>query len=156
MFTLIFVLAMGNGGCAQYVGSPETSLSVPSGALTHRVAPGETLWRIANEYRVEVSNLARVNRISDASRIQAGQLLVIPVASGSTEISRPSQVENGAREDLVWPVEGKVISVFGMRRAGTVNKGIDIQAPKGKEVVNTALDWLSLGMSLLNKFKKAR
>ena len=36
---------------------------------------------------------------------------------------------------FVWPVRGRVISIFGTRRRGTVNKGIDIQAQPGEEVV---------------------
>jgi len=36
--------------------------------------------------------------------------------------------------DFAWPVRGRVISIFGTRRRGRVNKGIDIQAPSGTDV----------------------
>jgi len=44
----------------------------------HTVAPGETLWRIANAHGTTVDALARANQITDARRVFAGKRLVIP------------------------------------------------------------------------------
>lgn len=49
------------------------------------------------------------------------------VSAGERPVPAPS---NG----FVWPVEGRVIGLFGTRRMGGVNKGVDIQAPVGSEV----------------------
>ena len=40
----------------------------------------------------------------------------------------------GRGEDFIWPVQGKVIAIFGTRWRGRVNKGIDIQSRPGVEV----------------------
>lgn len=46
--------------------------------LIHVVAPGETLWRIANRYGVSVEETAAVNGLPDPGRLVVGQALVIP------------------------------------------------------------------------------
>lgn len=45
----------------------------------HRVALGETLVGIAARYGVDVSSLSKLNRITDARRLQAGTELLIPM-----------------------------------------------------------------------------
>lgn len=57
---------------------PETASARP---LTHTVRPGENLYRIALRYGVTVEAIARANRIGNPERIQAGQVLTIPIAS---------------------------------------------------------------------------
>lgn len=44
----------------------------------HRVAPGETLSRIAKNYRITVQEIQRANRLASAHFIAAGQHLKIP------------------------------------------------------------------------------
>jgi lipoprotein NlpD len=44
----------------------------------HRVKPGETLWRISKAYHVDLQDLAEVNNITDAARIEAGSVVFIP------------------------------------------------------------------------------
>ncbi len=46
----------------------------------HRVKPGETLWRISKAYNVDLQELAEINNITDASRINAGDAIFIPDA----------------------------------------------------------------------------
>jgi murein DD-endopeptidase MepM/ murein hydrolase activator NlpD len=46
--------------------------------IIHTVAPGETLMRIAHHYSVELSTLARANKIQPYSKIEIGQRLTIP------------------------------------------------------------------------------
>ena len=117
-------------GCIQYV-EPTSVGRVDSGGLYHTVALGETLWRIADRYGVLVEELARANRIADASKIEVGERLVIP-SGGERRVFPPSgQME----ESFVWPVQGRVISAFGMKQEAARNKGINVQAPAGTEVV---------------------
>ena len=73
--------------CASQSIAREVVPSKPSetlGGLTHTVQSGETLAKIANQYGVTVSELARVNGIANPNWIQAGAVLTIIVGSGST------------------------------------------------------------------------
>lgn len=140
----LFVAVAAVAGCAPYQGEGPAAAS-SSGVTTHRVERGETLWSIAHRYGVSVNDLVRRNRIPNNSRIEVGQRLVIPSRYGAQRLApaeaapRGSAVFNapvsvGRGEDFIWPVQGRVISIFGTRRRGRVNKGIDIQAPSGMEV----------------------
>lgn len=63
---------------------PPTPLEEIEGArktITHEVAPGETLWRIGKMYGVSVSDIAKANHLSDISKLEMGQKLVIPNAA---------------------------------------------------------------------------
>ncbi len=147
----IVILTAGLAGCTQYIEPEPPAVSVSSnlsGGVYHRVARGETLWRISNQYGVSLEELVRANRISDAKQIEVGQRLWIPQEPSRLQPASPpatSALANAGGsavyrsrpgpEGFVWPVEGKVISVFGMRRGNAVNKGIDIQASTGSEVV---------------------
>ena len=44
----------------------------------HVVAPGESLWQIANTYHVSMEEIEAVNELPDAGRLVVGQALVIP------------------------------------------------------------------------------
>ena len=52
--------------------------SADSTVRTHRVEPGETLYRIAQNYEVTVDLLQHANGIIDPTRISTGQQLSIP------------------------------------------------------------------------------
>ena len=66
---------------------------------THRVAAGETLYRIAKDYGISVEVLQDANGISDPTRLRIGQELAIPqahvVQPGDTiySLSRKFQVD---------------------------------------------------------------
>jgi len=49
--------------------------------LYHSVAPGETLWRIAQMYDVNINTLKKVNNIRDVQDIEIGTKLYIPDAA---------------------------------------------------------------------------
>lgn len=48
-----------------------------SNKLTHRVHPGDSLWRIARQYNVTVNQVTRWNRLDGGALIKPGQQLVI-------------------------------------------------------------------------------
>ncbi|MFQ5768536.1 MAG: LysM domain-containing protein, partial [Acidobacteriota bacterium] len=48
--------------------------------LRHVVRRGETLSSIGLQYGIQVSKLVKANHLQDASRIRAGQVLLIPPA----------------------------------------------------------------------------
>ena len=138
-YNLILMTAL--VGCTQYVEPPHPSVSLPlARGVYHRVAPGETLWRIATHYGVEVERLATANQISDTAQIEVGQRLLIPGRSSRPDPLVPTPLRDVGRipegqDEFVWPVRGKIVSVFGMRRGGALNKGIDIQASGGTQVM---------------------
>ncbi|ORJ63594.1 hypothetical protein B5V00_01625 [Geothermobacter hydrogeniphilus] len=53
----------------------------PPRGVYHAVQPGQTLYQISRTYGVEESYLARVNRISDPTRLAVGQRVFIPGAT---------------------------------------------------------------------------
>jgi murein DD-endopeptidase MepM/ murein hydrolase activator NlpD len=112
--------------------------------LRHRVEAGESLWRIGKAYGVSHEVLARVNRLEDPSRIEAGQVLIVPHASRRLPVAvitpeqarpdRPAPLELPAEGvPFIWPVAGEVSSRFGTRGASH-HDGIDIRAPEGTPI----------------------
>ena len=68
-------------------------------AVYHTVKQGQTLYRISQTYGVDPTQLARVNGVSDPTRLRVGQRLYIPQASRvqivpkTVKVSKP---ESGA------------------------------------------------------------
>lgn len=71
------------------VGSP-----IPANADTHVVARGETLTSIAKQHKVSVDQLQKLNHIENDRKLQIGQTLVIPGATGSATSPSPSPSPN--------------------------------------------------------------
>ncbi len=71
---------------------PVTATSVPSQPGTHKVLYGETLFRIASKYRLSVSELQRLNQLTDPADLRAGQVLKLSEASA---LPREYQVQDG-------------------------------------------------------------
>lgn len=106
----------------------------PTG-LYHRVAEGETLWRISKAYNVDIGAVARANRLSNPSKIDAGQLLFIPEAAQKIKVRTKTPASKISEKGFVWPVKGKVFSYFGQKRHNVTNQGIDILLSKNAIVV---------------------
>lgn len=118
----------------------------------HVVERGQTLWRIAKSYELTVEELAKANGISDATRIEVGQRLVIPgVGSARPICSDPiCTVENSASSleksvvdpspaseggEWSWPVlGGRISSLFGAKRGRSSHHGVDILVPRGSAI----------------------
>ena len=129
----VTALVMGLGACAG-----------PAG-VRHRVERGESLYRIGLAYGVTPEALARANGLRDATRIEVGQVIVIPRARRALPVGvitpesargdrpAPPELPRGP-SPFVWPVEaGMVTSGFGTRGA-THHDGIDIGAREGVPV----------------------
>jgi len=136
-------------GCAPYIeaeaGKPSSWVAGAGRGVYHRVEAGETLWRIARTYGVDMDALLAANRWMDARRIEVGQQVFIPQASEVRPVppsrgggsSSPGEAGPSAfvpTEDFIWPLKGRVISFFGTWTAHGPNKGLDIQAPAGTVV----------------------
>jgi pilus assembly protein CpaC len=63
---------------------------------THRVQPGETLWRIASLHGTTVEALATRNRIADVGQLRVGTALVIPGAAKGDALPQLSQTSRAS------------------------------------------------------------
>lgn len=88
-----------------------------SQGVYHQVQKGETLYRIAKAYNVQVQDIVKGNNLTDPSLIKEGQLLYIPGAEKKLTLSN---------KKFIWPLKGKVIVKFQQRTERGINKGIDI------------------------------
>jgi LysM repeat protein len=56
----------------------DSNYPVPGGAATHTVAPGETLYSIAQRYGFTAEAIAQANGLSNPNQIYVGQVLYLP------------------------------------------------------------------------------
>jgi murein DD-endopeptidase MepM/ murein hydrolase activator NlpD len=129
-------------GCAAH--TPASTPKRDQG-IYHVVRPGENLFRIGKAYGVSYNELARINRIKDASQIRAGQRIFIPGAArrlpveiitpsepAATDLHLPSPAAPAVGRFFL-PVHGTVNSGFGPRGA-SFHDGVDIGAPMGTPI----------------------
>ena len=143
VFLFVFLFLFGCQGLKNIFMGPEGA------GVYHEVQKGQTLYRIAQVYDIDIDRLKRTNRILDPSRLRVGTRLWIPGARKVLTVpfrDQPNQVakKSGQRPTvrpkkgvLVWPVQGLLTSRFG-KRWGNNHDGIDIGAPKGTPVVAAA------------------
>ena len=107
--------------------------------IYHTVKRGDTLYRIAKTYGVDLQGLAEINNITDLATIKMGQKIFVPGVCVAKPIPAdekgppPSAPRIVRKRDFIWPVEGKVVSEFGIRD-GLRFEGIEIAAPLGTPV----------------------
>lgn len=111
--------------------------STLSSAAQYTVRPGDTLWSISKAYNVDLDTLAKINNITDNSAIEKGQVLIIPTAPRrqSHLFIYPASYAAARNNAFVWPVRGPILSRFGEKIDKGVNKGVDIKASEGANVV---------------------
>lgn len=155
--SIIFILLLGAGlylsGCASAPVAPAQKLPMSTPGIYHRVEKGQTLWRISQLYDVDLDEVVRVNRISDATSIETGQLIFIP----NRKSAQYSNYKPDLNNDFIWPLNGKVISSFGQTANNMINKGINIQpynnldvkASRGGRVVFCADNFKNFGKTII-------
>jgi len=129
----------------------------------HRVSRGETIWHVARTYRIDVQSLAEFNAIEDPREAKVGMQLRIPprpkkpgykhlytgaskgrFKKGSKRGKKNNStlaMRGAVRRDkievnhgkFIWPVQGAVVSRFGMRN-GRRHDGVDIKAAVGERI----------------------
>ena len=116
--------------------------------IHHTVQKGQTLYRIALAYEIDLEVLRRANHIRDPSKIKEGMQLWIPGASRVQTVPKASSPSRSAKKKkaptvkprrgiLIWPTKGTLTSSFG-KRNGRKHEGIDIAAPKGTPICSAA------------------
>lgn len=143
-----FVLTMGlilsacphyNSGLPPSLRLPPLKQDSPASGIFHTVMPNESLSGISKAYGVDLQILAEVNNLGPPYAIRANAKIFIPGASDAKKVEpSPTTVhEKPEVKDfsgvLGWPVEGKIISEFGVR-GGTQYNGITIQATENTPV----------------------
>jgi murein DD-endopeptidase MepM/ murein hydrolase activator NlpD len=126
---------------------------------------GESLYGIAQQHKVTLEELKRVNGITDPTKVWTGTVLMVParpdtIASPPPAAKGPPRIINAPekiakRSDIAsdvspvpdttaiatagkfrWPVRGgKMIVGFGKRPDGTHNDGINLAVPLGSDVI---------------------
>jgi lipoprotein YgeR len=74
--------------------------AAPKGVY-HTVQRGQTLYRIGQVYRVDVNQLARINRLTDRSQLEVGQRLFIPGAGSIKYV--PATVVASSKKSVKLP-----------------------------------------------------
>lgn len=133
--------------------------------LTHTVAKGQTLYRIARAYELSVEELMDANRIDDPRELKVGEVLYLPGAKErrpvpeydapepeaaprpQAERSKPEVKEKPKPQKAVrvgrgtgvlqWPLRGVLYARFG-KKGKEPHDGIDLSAPAGLPVKTAA------------------
>ncbi|WP_371871477.1 murein hydrolase activator EnvC family protein [Neisseria lisongii] len=107
------------------------SKAVPAGY--YRVQAGDTLYRIAKRYGQSVQTLVQWNHLSDAAKIEVGQVLKVQNARSHTPAHTANTNTAAVRQKMQWPVDNggdHVVQSYN----GSSNKGIDIIGVRGQNV----------------------
>jgi murein DD-endopeptidase MepM/ murein hydrolase activator NlpD len=154
IFLAVLFLALASTGC---VTAPKKIAPLPVAktsvaASYHKVVKGQTLWRIARLYGMDVDELASFNSIQDSSKLEVGQQLIIPSGRKIQAV-----LPDSSDEDFSWPVRGRVVSGFNQMAHNAVNKGINIEPGRSPDVLASRSgvvaffneDFLDLGRTII-------
>ncbi|WP_028085083.1 peptidoglycan DD-metalloendopeptidase family protein [Dolichospermum circinale] len=72
----------------QMPGSTSTKVAAQLPPSTYQVKPGDTLAEIANNYGISVSELIKVNNLSDSHQLQISQKLIIPAVKMVDKVNK--------------------------------------------------------------------
>lgn len=113
----------------------------------HVVRPGDTLWKLSQQYATSVDAIRDANDDLDARSMRVGQQLWIPRGGakrpGGSAHSHTLEQDGGAQcgplaqqEKLAfeWPVLGHLSSPYGVGRGDHDHQGIDIRADEGTPI----------------------
>ncbi|MHA1541079.1 MAG: LysM peptidoglycan-binding domain-containing protein [Alphaproteobacteria bacterium] len=118
-----------------------------TGSKTYKVVSGDTLFSIAKQNNISLSDLKKYNGLLSAN-LQLGQVLqlISPVAE-NVKIENKEPITTSILKSIAnvfveekevlftSPLKGKVISAFGVKPSGLKNNGVNIEAKNGAEIV---------------------
>ena len=118
----------------------------PADGIVHIVQLGQTLWRIARAYDVDLDALVAANGIEDPSRVDVGTPIFIPGARATIAVApypAPPPTARSAPDirrepsaDFLWPVDGgEFMRPFGEPRRHHLHAGVDIRGARGQDIL---------------------
>lgn len=120
------------------------------------VKSGDTLFGIARRFGVSVQKIVEINNLGLNNVIFKGQVLKIPKISGSNSVTlnsnknlkiitlpqpKPKILKSSSRilkVKFYSPLDGEIITKFGIKSDGVMNEGIYIEADYGTIVKSSA------------------
>lgn len=99
----------------------------------YTIRKGDTLWKIAKDYKVDVKLLQQVNKITKPERLQIGTRIIIPTSNDESSTGNTQLASRQRQSTFSWPVLGPITSRFGPR-GREFHHGLDIAAKKGTEI----------------------
>lgn len=129
-------------GCMTVETGMETGVKRTPKGIYHKVQKGETLWRIAKSYQIDIDDIIRSNNIPNGAHLEENQLIFIPgIDSPKSVASQPTaqtpvmnSTTDVVKDDFGWPVAGRVVRYFGEERGSYLNHGIGIETMEGQPV----------------------
>ncbi|AWD32376.1 Murein hydrolase activator NlpD [Candidatus Kinetoplastibacterium sorsogonicusi] len=113
------------------------------------VKEGDTLYKIAQDNKISIEKLKKINNINNSNYLNVGQILIFhdkkittkkfnnskPIISNSKPIISNSNIHSNLKnnENWAWPSSGKIINNFSINQ-----KGIDITANIGSPIISAA------------------
>jgi lipoprotein NlpD len=76
----------------------------------HCVKSGETFWRIARSYNIDIQDLAEINNITDLTLIEVDGVIFIPGAERVIDIDIPVMISKPPLEQKVIPTKNTISS----------------------------------------------
>lgn len=84
--------------------------SVRVKGVYHCVKSGETFWRIARSYNIDIQDLAEINNITDLTLIEVDSVIFIPGAERVIDIDIPVIISKPSLEQKVIPTKNTISS----------------------------------------------
>lgn len=137
------LLLVSLAGCVSMDTTGSTGVARNQPGIYHKVQKGETLWRIAKSYQVDIDDIIRSNNIPNVAHLEENQLIFIPGATAPVKVPAATTVTatssgkplEAVKDDFGWPVRGRVARYFGEQRGSYLNRGIAIEVMEGQPVV---------------------
>ena len=104
--------------------------------VTHRVKPGQTVYRISKEYGVSVFDIMSANDLIKPQDLKAEQMIRVPL-NATTQRAQDIKINQklAKAKGMVWPAQGKILKSFGHKGNGVTNSGINISLAEGTPVM---------------------
>ncbi|MDC3023918.1 peptidoglycan DD-metalloendopeptidase family protein, partial [Alphaproteobacteria bacterium] len=107
----------------------------------YKIKKGDTLFKIAECSLVSIEDLEQRNKNLNAKKLIIGNLIKTPYfakldncKNNKKKYKRNSIKETKIKKIFKWPIKGKIIATYGVKKSGRRNDGINIKAPVGSPV----------------------
>lgn len=122
-----------NEGVTERIYPGEKLTILPQNGVLYTVREGDSLWRIAKLYRVEVGRILAANKRGAADMIMPGEQLFLPGAKPIETRAASAPASRGGDDAFGEPARGVVSSPFG-QRWGHMHEGVDIANDAGTPI----------------------